>query len=125
MFVGGCLGGAVRLAVDGLVPPTGSSLPLDIVAINIVGSFALGILAAWALVHGARWWVPLVGTGFLGGFTTLSVLDTLPWQPTAQPGAAVALLVATTIASVLAAAVGWKLGARLALAQERRTETTT
>lgn len=122
MFAGGCIGGALRLGLDQLIPVTGPGLPLDIAAINVVGSFALGILTAWTLVQGRRWWVPFLGTGLLGGFTTFSLLEALPWESGAHPGAALALLVGTTVASVAAAALGWVLGTRIAFAQERRGE---
>lgn len=122
VFAGGCLGGALRLGVDEWVPSTASGLPLDIVAINLIGAFCLGILAAWVLVQGARWWVPLVGTGALGAFTTFSALAALPWIAEAGALLAVGLLCATLVASVAVAAAGWPIGVRIALAQERRAE---
>ncbi|WP_193746336.1 fluoride efflux transporter FluC [Demequina aestuarii] len=122
VFVGGCLGGALRLGIDEWVPSTGAGLPLDIVAINLIGAFGLGILAAWVLVQGARWWVPLVGTGALGAFTTFSALAALPWVSEAGAPLAVALLLATLVSSVAVAAAGWLVGVRIALAHERREE---
>lgn len=57
---------AVRRRVHGPVP-------LGTLAINVVGSFALGVLAGW-LAHTtvAGDWGAVAGTGFLGGFTTFS-----------------------------------------------------
>ena len=111
VFVGGCLGGALRLALDHLIADAGG-VPLDIVVINLVGSFALGMLTAHALVHGIRWWTPLLGTGALGGFTTFSALAALTWTGASSAGAALALLVATMVGAVACAGVGWRLGAR-------------
>lgn len=114
VFVGGLLGGALRLSIDALVPSTTTGLPLDIVGINVLGSFAMGVLAAWALVQGSQWWVPLVGTGALGSFTTFSALAAMPWIAEATLAASVSLLIVTTALCVAAAGLGWPLGSRLA-----------
>ncbi|TDT29925.1 FluC/FEX family fluoride channel [Naumannella halotolerans] len=68
------LGGALGvLARDGL-GFAGSPFAV-ITAINIAGSFALGLLAGLATgTSSERWAIPLLGTGFLGGFTTLSAV---------------------------------------------------
>ncbi|MFW7413685.1 fluoride efflux transporter FluC [Demequina sp. SO4-18] len=122
VFAGGCLGGALRLGIDAVVPATSTGIPLDVIAINVSGAFAMGVLAAWVMVHGARWWAPMLGTGALGAFTTFSAIAALPWLSTAGAVPAVSLLAATLVASVATAAAGWGLGVRLALAQERRSE---
>ncbi|MFW2513097.1 fluoride efflux transporter FluC [Demequina sp. SO4-13] len=122
VFVGGCMGGGLRLVIDELVPATAAGLPVDIVVINIIGAFAMGVLVAWVMIQGARWWVPMLGTGALGAFTTFSALAALPWLASTSGLAAVSVLAATIVGSVAAAAAGWKGGASLALAQERRAE---
>jgi CrcB protein len=82
------------MAIDAFVPDT-AAVPWDIAAINVVGSLALGLLAARLAERGSQWWAPLATTGVLGGFTTFSAVAALRW---------------TADASV-PAALGWRLGA--------------
>lgn len=80
VFLGGTLGTAAREAL-GLALPASAGIPWAILAANLVGAFALGLLLE-ALVrrgpdHGIRRKLRLLlGTGFLGGFTTYSALAT-------------------------------------------------
>lgn len=113
VFVGGMLGGAVRLAIDAVIAPTGAGVPVDIVVINIVGAFALGVMSGWVARHGQRPWVPLVGTGALGAFTTFSALAALPWMASAWPVVAAVVVLGTLAGAIAAAALGWRLGDRL------------
>ncbi|GIG55369.1 fluoride efflux transporter FluC [Demequina activiva] len=111
VFLGAAVGGGARLAIEELVPST-SGIPWDIAAINVVGSFALGLLAARLAERGPQWWAPLATTGVLGGFTTFSAVAALHWTADASVPVALAALVGVTAASVVAAALGWRLGAR-------------
>jgi CrcB protein len=120
IFLGGCLGGAARIAIDELVTTHGA-VPWDIVAINVIGSFALGVVAARAAAHGTRWWTPLVTTGVLGGFTTFSAIAALQWTQNVSLAATVTVLAATTVAAVVAAAVGWRIGMRPSGLSRNRT----
>lgn len=119
VFLGGATGGAIRLGIDALVPPIGAGVPLDIVAINIVGAFLLGVMSAWVAHHGHRPWVPLVGTGALGAFTTFSALAVLPSMTSASAAVAVVVVVVTLGGAIGAAALGWGVGDRLARALPR------
>ena len=79
VLLGGTLGTAAREGLVLSVPSLGS-FPLAVFAINVVGAFALGVVLE-SLVDGsggdlARNIRLLVGTGFLGGFTTYSALAT-------------------------------------------------
>lgn len=79
-FVGGSLGTAAREALSIALAPV-NGVPYTIFGINVVGAFLLGVLLdALARVgsdHGARRSLRLLlGTGFLGGFTTYSTLAT-------------------------------------------------
>lgn len=78
-------------------------LPLGTLAVNVAGSFVIGVLAARS-VGGAAW--ALLGVGFCGGLTTYSAFAVqtvgLRWR-----GVAYAAL--TVVASVGAAAVGYAL----------------
>jgi fluoride exporter len=111
--VGGLLGVLSRYGITRLTLHS-EALLWSTVAINIVGSFLLGLLAA------EEWFDRDVreglGVGFLGGFTTFStfsvqiVLDT----DAGEPGRAFAYLVASVVGGVLAAAAGYVLGRRIA-----------
>lgn len=78
VFVGGTLGTAGREAL-GLLIPSSAGVPWAVLIANLAGAFALGVLLE-ALAHrGAdrgrrRILRLLLGTGFLGGFTTYSAL---------------------------------------------------
>lgn len=106
--IGGCAGGATRLAID--VPVHTAHWAWDIMAINVVGAGLLGALTAWASLHRAPWWLPALGPGFLGGFTTFSAMASP--HPQSQWQAPVALVM-TLVTASLAAAGGWGIGHRL------------
>lgn len=79
-LLGGTLGTAAREALILTVPALGG-IPWAIFAINILGAFLLGLLldalARRGPDEGRRRRVRiLVGTGFMGGFTTYSALAT-------------------------------------------------
>lgn len=70
----GGLGAASRLLLDGIIRTrVSSTFPWATIIINVTGSLLLGLLAGLAagqLVSDA--WFAVVGTGFLGGYTTFS-----------------------------------------------------
>lgn len=70
----GGLGAASRLLLDGIIRTrVSSTFPWATIIINVSGSLVLGVvagLAAGHLVSGG--WYAVVGTGFLGGYTTFS-----------------------------------------------------
>lgn len=70
LALAGGLGAGTRYALDLWVRPRVSSrLPWSTLIINVTGSFALGLLVG----SGADdTWQTVVGTGFLGGYTTFS-----------------------------------------------------
>lgn len=78
VFVGGTLGTAAREGL-GLLVPTSGHLPWAILVANLVGAFLLGVLLESLVRRGPdtgrrRGLRLLLGTGFLGGFTTYSAL---------------------------------------------------
>jgi CrcB protein len=106
--VAGIGGVLARYALS--VPFHGTTLPWVTVAINVTGSFLLGMLVT---VDGLS--VELrtaLGVGFLGGFTTFStfsvqvVLDV----DAGEPGRALAYLVASVVLGIAAATAGYALG---------------
>lgn len=72
--VGGALGATLRyLAGVGVLRVFGhSAFPVPILAVNVLGSFLIGVFVVAAAHRGLTHLSPLVLTGFLGGFTTFS-----------------------------------------------------
>ena len=114
----GGVGASSRLFLDGMIRSRVSrTIPWATVIINVTGSFALGLitgLVASNLVSPE--WFAVIGTGFLGGYTTFStasfetvrLLQERKWGPALLNGLGV-LVVATTAAGLgllLGAAVG-------------------
>ena len=75
VVLGGAAGAVTRFAVDGAWRARRPGrFPWPTVAINVTGSFLLGVLTGLAVLRGGS---PLVlqtvlGTGFCGGYTTFS-----------------------------------------------------
>ena len=69
--VGSALGAVVRWALGEAFPET-SGFPWTTFGINVVGSFVLAVLPAFAVVRRNRALALGLGPGLLGGFTTLS-----------------------------------------------------
>jgi CrcB protein len=110
LALAGGLGAGVRYLVDGWVRPRVSSrLPWPTLLINVTGSFALGLLVgsgAGTTSHA------VLGTGFLGGYTTFSTasVETAQlWTDRRHAAAAVNAVVMLTV-SVAAAACGYAMG---------------
>ena len=83
VFVGGTVGTGARVLLSDGAPLVRdiliAGLPAATLGINVVGSFLLGLLVAALLRRGpltrtSRRAHLLLGTGFLGGFTTYSAL---------------------------------------------------
>jgi CrcB protein len=72
--LGGAAGAAARYGLGVVWPEDGSGFPWTTFAINLTGCLAIGLLLAAleALTAPHPLIRPLLGTGFLGGFTTLS-----------------------------------------------------
>ncbi len=101
VFLGGGAGSVARLGVNiATARLFGTDFPWGTLIVNVVGSFVMGLIAAWfAFKAGAGWSQHarlLLTTGFLGGFTTFSTfsLDTaLMWERDAYAVAAVYVVV--------------------------------
>jgi len=76
---GGAIGAALRYAVVlWLGRVAGLGFPWGTLAVNVVGSFAMGCLAALLLERVAGGWgrlAPFLMSGVLGGFTTFSAFS--------------------------------------------------
>lgn len=73
--LGGALGAMARVGVGRLFPVhLAGSIPLQMLAVNVIGCFLMGILSSWVAYHSGaglalRYFLV---SGFLGGFTTFS-----------------------------------------------------
>jgi CrcB protein len=67
-----------------------SEFPLAIIAVNVLGSFLMGVFAVAAAQKGLSHLSPFVMTGLLGGFTTFSAfsLETMTLIERGQVGQA-------------------------------------
>lgn len=122
--IGGALGTAARASLILAIPPAGG-IPSTVLAINVVGAFLLGLLldglARRGPDHGRRRRLRLlVGTGFMGGFTTYSTLsvDSALLMGEGRVGAGMGYALATVLIGA-AATVG---GIALSSAVHRPTE---
>ncbi|WP_291057792.1 fluoride efflux transporter CrcB [Herbiconiux sp.] len=114
LAVAGGLGAATRFVVDGLVRTRiRSSYPVGVTVINVSGSLLLGLLTGLALSHVvSEQWLLILGTGFLGGYTTFSTasFETVRLLQTGQAAAAFLNGFGMLVASVAAATLGLWLG---------------
>lgn len=70
----GGVGAVARLVFDGALRSwLRVGYPIGTTIINVTGSFLLGLVTGLALAHGLpAEWRAVLGTGFLGGYTTFS-----------------------------------------------------
>ncbi|QEO09762.1 fluoride efflux transporter CrcB [Protaetiibacter larvae] len=69
----GGVGAVARFALDGFISSRfAGSLPLGTIAINLSGSLVLGLLAGFGAGALPHEWMLVLGTGFVGGYTTFS-----------------------------------------------------
>lgn len=75
---GGAVGAGARHLVNiGMGRLLGTSFPFATLTVNVVGSFLMGVLVQLLILRygGSPAMRTLVGTGFLGGFTTFSAFS--------------------------------------------------
>jgi len=81
--LGGFAGAVARYLLDGRISAaTGGGFPWGTLAINVSGSFAIGLLFALVTERAALpadWRAPLM-IGFLGSYTTFSTLSLESWR---------------------------------------------
>jgi CrcB protein len=112
----GGLGAVARFLLDEAVKATtGARYPYGTLLVNVTGSLLLGLVSGLALSHVVpEGWHLILGTGFLGGYTTFStasfetlrLLQERRWLAAALHGVGMVVL------SVLVAAAGLWLGLR-------------
>jgi fluoride exporter len=110
--IAGALGASARFVVERVARTRWPSRwPWGTFVVNVSGSLALGVLVGLLLAQGLDPDVrTLVGTGFLGAYTTFSTYAYETVRVAADPpprrGLAVAYAFGSVVASVLAAAAG-------------------
>ncbi|GJE27512.1 fluoride efflux transporter CrcB [Methylobacterium organophilum] len=114
VFLGGGLGSAARYGVGVLaLRLVGSEYPWGTLTINVVGSFAMGVVAEYfALRSGLSQPMRLfLTTGIIGGFTTFSTyaLETALLQERGEMGAALTYALGSVVVGVAALFAGLAL----------------
>lgn len=109
--LGGAVGACLRAGVDHAFPAASGVFPWATFAINVSGSFLLALLPGIAVVRRRPLLPPLLGTGVLGGWTTLSTASdqTRALLAGGHAATAGAYLVGTLAAALLAVAVADRL----------------
>jgi fluoride exporter len=107
VFLGGGIGAALRHGVNLTAARlAGTAFPYGTVSVNVVGSLAMGLIAAYFAFRGdaSQHWRLFLTTGILGGFTTFSAfsLDVALLYERGELGLA-ALYVAVSVAASIAA----------------------
>ena len=100
--LGGACGSVLRVLIGQAV-----TFPFGTLAVNVVGSFLIGI--AWASgVDKVAGMYPFLMLGLLGGFTTFSTfsLDVLKLVEASQFGMSLAYVLASVVLSLAACAAG-------------------
>ncbi len=113
VFFGAGLGGALRHGVNtGCARWCGPEFPWGTLAVNVMGSLAMGLIAGWLAFRAGESWTQhtrlFLTTGILGGFTTFSAysLDAIMLWERGQIIAAGAYVAGSVILSLAALAAG-------------------
>ena len=107
--LGGAIGASARFLTNvAALRLLGGAFPWATLAVNIVGSFLMGVLAVYLAGKGGMRAAPFLMTGLLGGFTTFSAfsLDTLTLFERGEVGLAGLYVGASVTLSLAAIAVG-------------------
>lgn len=116
VVLGGAVGSGLRYGVGILLPSSQGGFPWATLAVNVVGSFVLGMLIGSSLTSTplSRHTTLLIGTGLCGGFTTYSAFA-VESVLLAQEGhiMTVAMYVIATLACCAAAALAGVLFPRV------------
>ena len=107
--IGGAIGSVLRYTMGlAVMRAGGTSFPVAVLPVNIVGSFLMGLLFVILTHRDMTQLGPLLMTGVLGGFTTFSAfsLETFILYERGEIGLAVTYVLASVVFSVLGLALG-------------------
>lgn len=110
VLLGGAVGAPARYLTDALIQSrTRAPLPWGTFAVNVAGSFLLGLVAG---ASPDAWVASLVGTGFCGALTTYSTFsfETLRLVEERKPQVAATYVVLSLVLGLAALSLGWWLG---------------
>lgn len=114
--LGGFIGSVARYLIGLIAVETASGFPVKTFAINLLGSFVLGIVSETALRDPvfSRNLVLLLQIGLCGGFTTFSTFssEALKLLASGRHTTAIVYMFASVVLGLVAVYVGW-LVARL------------
>jgi CrcB protein len=114
--VAGGLGAVARFVLDGVIRSAfPAPAPVGTVVVNLSGSLLLGVLAGLVASGMPDQLDLILGTGFLGGYTTFSTacFEVVALLRRRRFRAAVRIGLGTMIFAVLAATLGFSIGSRL------------
>ena len=107
--LGGAIGASARYLTNITATRVmGHGYPWGTLAVNVLGSFLMGVLVVVLAKKGGNAYAPLLMTGLLGGFTTFSAysLDAFTLFERGQLGAAAGYVLASVVLSILAIVAG-------------------
>lgn len=107
--LGGAIGSTARYLTNVTVMRTiGAGFPWQTVIVNVLGSFAMGVLVVWLAHKGLTRHAPFLMTGILGGFTTFSAfsLDAATLWERGATGQAAAYVIGTVVVALAAMFLG-------------------
>lgn len=107
--LGGAIGSAARYLVNvGAMRTFGTGFPVATMTVNILGSFAMGLLVVALAQLGGQRLAPFLMTGILGGFTTFSAfsLDAVTLWERGQAVAAAGYVAGSVVLSLGALVAG-------------------
>jgi len=110
--LGGAIGAALRYLTNvSALRLFGTGFPVATLVVNVVGSFAMGVLVTVLARKGGNHLAPFLMTGILGGFTTFSAfsLDALTLWERGQAASAFTYVAASVLLSLAAIAAGLAL----------------
>ncbi|MBA2283162.1 MAG: CrcB family protein [Acidimicrobiia bacterium] len=110
----GAAGACARYGLGVATNAQAAAFPWTTLAINVAGSFALGLVLGGGPGRLSPQLVTAAGTGFLGAFTTFSTFshETQTMLRDHRASAAAAYVALSVVGGIAAAAAGWALGRR-------------
>jgi CrcB protein len=107
--LGGAIGASARFLTNvGAARILGAGFPWGTVIVNVLGSFAMGVLVVALAQKDAMRLVPFLMTGILGGFTTFSAfsLDAMKLFQSGQPALSAVYVLGSVTLSLAAIVAG-------------------